>query len=277
MLADGYTGRKGNGGFYRLNREGGGKVKEARNLNTGEYAVANCKAAFPSAKMSKQGLGHLLDHHDEGAAFVNEVLLDTFCYAANLVPEVTEDISNIDGAMRVGYNWKLGPFEMMDKIGAASIVTRLEAAGKPVPEFIALAAQKGGFYTTEEAEVHRLTPSSTRVQVARGSDTLTVADLKRRGKPLQRNASASIWDAGDGVLLIEYHSKMNAMDPLSLEIVLAAADMADFGDWKGILIANDAKNFCAGANLGLALFAANLAAWTEVEEFILGGKRNCGG
>lgn len=272
MLADGYTGRKGKGGFYRLNREGGGKVKEARNLNTGEYAVANRKAAFPSAKMSKQGLGHLLDHHDEGAAFVNEVLLDTFCYAANLVPEVTEDISNIDGAMRVGYNWKLGPFEMMDKIGAASIVTRLEAAGKTVPEFIALAAQKGGFYTTEEAEIHRLTPSSTRVQVARGSDTLTVADLKRRGKPLQRNASASIWDAGDGVLLIEYHSKMNAMDPLSLEIVLAAADMADFGDWKGILIANDAKNFCAGANLGLALFAANLAAWTEVEEFIALGQ-----
>jgi len=115
MLADGYTGRKGKGGFYRLNREGGGKVKEARNLNTGEYAVANRKAAFPSAKMSKQGLGRLLDHHDEGAAFVNEVLLDTFCYAANLVPEVTEDISNIDGAMRVGYNWKLGPFEMKNR------------------------------------------------------------------------------------------------------------------------------------------------------------------
>ena len=156
----------------------------------------------------------------------------------------------------------------MDKIGAASIVKRLEAAGKSVPEFIALAAEKGGFYTTEEAEINRLTPSSTRAKVVRGSDTLTVADLKRRGKPLRRNASASIWDAGDGVLLIEYHSKMNAMDPLSMEIILTAVDMADFGDWKGILIANDGKNFCAGANLGLALFAANLAAWNELEEFI---------
>ncbi len=268
MIADGYTGRKGKGGFYRLNTEGGTRVKEARDLATGEYAKANRKAAFPSAKMAKQGLDRLLDHHDAGAAFVNEVLLDTFCYAANLVPEVTEDISDIDGAMRVGYNWKRGPFEMMDAIGAASIVERLEAAGKSVPEFIATAAENGGFYTTEAGEINRLTPSGERAQVERGPDTLTVADLKRRGKPLQRNASASIWDAGDEVLLIEYHSKMNAMDPLSMEIVLAAVDMAEFGDWRGILIANDSKNFCAGANLGLALFAANLAAWTEVEEFI---------
>ena len=268
MIGAGYTGRKGKGGFYRLNTEGGGRVKEARNLTTGEYAAANRKAAFPSAKMAKQGLARLLDHHDAGAAFVNDVLLDTFCYAASLVPEVSEDISDIDGAMKVGYNWKRGPFEMMDEIGAQSLVQRLEASGRAVPELISLAAENGGFYTIEEGEIQRLTPSGTHAQIARGPATLTVADLKRRGKPLQRNASASIWDAGDGVLLIEYHSKMNAMDPLSMEIILAAVDMAEFGDWRGILIANDAKNFCAGANLGLALFAANLAAWKEVEEFI---------
>jgi len=272
MLADGYTGRKGKGGFYRLNREGGAKIKEARNLVTGEYATANRKAAFASAKMAKQGITRMLDHDDEGSAFVAEVLLDTLSYAAYLVPEVTDDIYAIDGAMKVGYNWKKGPFEMIDSIGAAGVVKRLQALGRSVPEFLQTGADKGSFYSIEDGEIHRLSPSGEMVQVSRPPETLTVADLKRRGKPIQRNASASIWDAGDEVLLVEYHSKMNAMDPLSMEILLTAVDMAEYGDWKGILIANDSNNFCAGANLGLALFGANLAAWKDVEDFIALGQ-----
>jgi len=274
MLTDGYTGRKGKGGFYRLNREGGAKIKEARNLVTGEYATANRKAAFASAKMAKQGITRMLDHDDEGSAFVAEVLLDTLSYAAYLVPEVTDDIYAIDGAMKVGYNWKKGPFEMIDSIGAAEVVKRLQALGRSVPEFLQTGADKGSFYSIEDGEIHRLSPSGQMVQVSRPPETLTVADLKRRGKPIQRNASASIWDAGDEVLLVEYHSKMNAMDPLSMEILLAAVDMAEYGDWKGILIANDSNNFCAGANLGLALFGANLAAWKDVEDFIALGQES---
>jgi len=272
MLADGYTGRKGKGGFYKLNREGGAKIKEARNLITGEYATANRKAAFASAKMAKQGITRMLDHDDEGSVFVAEVLLDTLSYAAYLVPEVTDDIYAIDGAMKVGYNWKKGPFEMIDSIGAAEVVKRLQALGRSVPEFLQIGADKGSFYSIEDGEIHRLSPSGEVVQVSRPPETLTVADLKRRGKPIQRNASASIWDAGDEVLLVEYHSKMNAMDPLSMEILLTAVDMAEYGDWKGILIANDSNNFCAGANLGLALFGANLAAWKDVEDFIALGQ-----
>ena len=272
MLADGYTGRKGKGGFYRLSREGGAKIKEARNLVTGEYATANRKAAFASAKMAKQGITRMLDHDDEGSAFVAEVLLDTLSYAAYLVPEVTDDIYAIDGAMKVGYNWKKGPFEMIDSIGAAEVVKRLQTLGRSVPEFLQTGADKGSFYSIEDGEIHRLSPSGEMVQVSRPPETLTVADLKRRGKPIQRNASASIWDAGGEVLLVEYHSKMNAMDPLSMEILLAAVDMAEYGDWKGILIANDSNNFCAGANLGLALFGANLAAWKDVEDFIALGQ-----
>ena len=272
MLADGYTGRKGKGGFYKLNREGGAKIKEARNLITGEYATANRKAAFASAKMAKQGISRMLDHDDEGSVFVAEVLLDTLSYAAYLVPEVTDDIYAIDGAMKVGYNWKKGPFEMIDSIGAAEVVKRLQTLGRSVPEFLQIGADKGSFYSIEDGEIHRLSPSGEMVQVSRPPETLTVADLKRRGKPIQRNASASIWDAGDEVLLVEYHSKMNAMDPLSMEILLTAVDMAEYGDWKGILIANDSNNFCAGANLGLALFGANLAAWKDVEDFIALGQ-----
>ena len=268
MIQDGYTGRKGKGGFYRLNKDGGKKVKEARNLYTGEYQNANRRAAFPSAKMGKRGISSLMDCNDDGARLVTEVLLDSLSYAAHIVPDVSDDIYSIDGAMKVGYNWKAGPFEMMDSIGVESMVQRLESSGREVPRFLSLAAERGSFYGMEDGEITRLTPSGEMVIVNRPEDTLTVADLKRRGKPLKRNGSASIWDTGDGVLLVEYHTKMNAMDPMNMEMLLNAVDLAESEDYKGIVIGNDATNFCAGANLGLALFAANLAAWKDLEDFI---------
>lgn len=268
MIQDGYTGRKGKGGFYKLNKDGGKKVKEARNLYTGEYQNANRRAAFPSAKMGKRGISSLMDCNDDGARLVTEVLLDSLSYAAHIVPDVSDDIYSIDGAMKVGYNWKAGPFEMMDSIGVESMVQRLESSGREVPRFLSLAAERGSFYGMEDGEITRLTPSGEMVIVNRPEDTLTVADLKRRGKPLKRNGSASIWDTGDGVLLVEYHTKMNAMDPMNMEMLLNAVDLAESEDYKGIVIGNDATNFCAGANLGLALFAANLAAWKDLEDFI---------
>ena len=268
MIEEGYTGRKGKGGFYRLNKVDGKRVKEARSLSTGEYAPANRRAAFPSAKMGKQGLEALLDYPDEGAAFISDVLLDTLSYAAYMVPEASDDIYAIDGAMRVGYNWKRGPCEMMDEIGASSMVERLVSSGRVVPQFLNLAADKGGFYAVKDGEIQRLSPNGKMLKVERPDSTLSVADLKRRGKPLTRNGSASVWDMGDEVLLVEYHTKMNAMDPMNMEMLLNAIDMAESDGWKGVVIGNDASNFCAGANLGLALFAANLAAWKELEDFI---------
>ena len=272
MIADGYTGRKGKGGFYRLNKEGGKRVKEARNLTTGEYAPADRKAAFPSARMGKQGLGPLMDYPDEGATFVSDILLDSLAYAAHLVPDVTDDVHSIDSAMKAGFNWKRGPFEMMDSIGAASMVERLEASGRSVPAFLRTAADNGGFYSIENGEIQRLTPDGSIVAVDRPESTITVADLKRRGKPLKRNGSASIWDMGDEILLVEYHSKMNAMDPMNIEMLVNAVDLAESEGWKGIVIGNDGPNFCAGANLGLVLFAVNLAAWKDVEDFIAAGQ-----
>ncbi len=157
---------------------------------------------------------------------------------------------------------------MMDSIGASSMVERLQASGREVPSFLSLAAEKGSFYGLEDGEITRLSPSGEMVLIDRPEETLNVADLRRRSSPLKRNGSASIWDVGDGVLLVEYHTKMNAMDPMNMEMLLNAVDLAESGDYKGIVIGNDATNFCAGANLGLALFAANLAAWKDLEDFI---------
>ena len=269
MIEEGYTGRKGKGGFYRLNNKDGLRIKEARDLQTGEYATASRRAAFPSAKIGKQGLARLIEKGDEGSRFVKEVLIDTFVYAATLVPEVSDDISSIDGAMQVGYNWKKGPFQMMDEIGLEWLISELESLNKPVPEIILLAAKNGGFHRIINGEPTRLNSKGNHVLVPRPDDTFTVADLKRKqGRAIKSNGSASLWDAGDGVLLVEYHTKLNAMDPKSMEMLMAAVDIAENEGWKGILIGNDGSHFCAGANLGLALFAANLGAWKEVDNFI---------
>lgn len=273
MISEGYTGRKGKGGFFRLNTEGGNRIKEARSLVDGTYDTANRRAAFTSAKIGRQGLKRLMTHPDEGAAFVKEILLDTFAYAASLVPDVSEDIGAIDGAMRVGYNWKKGPFEMMDSIGLEWLVGEMVSAEIEIPSFLALAAERGSFYGLEGGEITRLDFSGELIQILNGAEVTTVADIKRRrGKPIRKNASASIWDANDGVLLVEFHSKMNALDPLIMEILLAAVDISEDDEWRGILIANDSANFCAGANLGLALFAANLGAWSTLEDFIALGQ-----
>ena len=186
MIEEGYTGRKGLGGFYRLNKEGGKRVKEARNLATGGYAPANRKAAFPSAKMGKQGLGPLMDYPDEGAAFVSDILLDSLSYAAHLVPDVTDDIYSIDSAMKAGFNWKAGPFQMMDSVGVASMVERLEASGRSVPDFLRTAVDRGwGDSEARTGRFHghcrkaRIDPDSRRPQ-AQGQ----AAQTQRLCKPL---------------------------------------------------------------------------------------------
>ncbi len=273
MIAEGYTGRKGKGGFYRLNTDDGQRIKEARDLETGEYAPADRRAAFPSAKIGRQGLMRLIEKDDAGSRFVKEVLVDTFAYAASLVPEVSDDIVAIDGAMQVGYNWKKGPFQMMDDLGVDWLIAELESAERDVPATLRSASENGGFHGTLEGDMTRLTTEGTHVLVPQSEDMFTVADLKRQqGRAIKRNGSASLWDAGDGVLLVEYHSKLNAMDPNSMEMLLTAVDIAENEGWKGILLGNDASHFCAGANLGLALFAANLGAWKEVEQFIALGQ-----
>jgi len=272
MISEGYTGRKGKGGFYRLNTENGGRIKEARDLETGEYATADRRAGFPSARIGKQGLGKLLECSDRGAEFVEDVLLETLAYAASIVPEVSDDIYAVDSAMRVGYNWKRGPFEMIDSIGASNVVSRLEERGSEVPPFLRMGGSRGSFYSVEEGEIMRLCPDGSRVAVERPDHTITVADLRRRNTPLRRNGSASIWDMGDEILLVEYHSKMNAVDPMIIEMLAEAVRLAETGNWRGIVIGNDGVNFSAGANLGLVLFAVNLAAWKEVEDFIEAGQ-----
>ncbi len=261
MIAEGYTGRKGKGGFYR------NRGKEAIDLRTGEYRK-KVRAELDSAKA--KNLRKLVEHPDKGGRYAWAVASRVLSYAADLVPEIADDIRDVDTAMKTGYAWKWGPFEQIDMLGTAWFAEKLKSEGRPVPKMVQVAAGRP-FYKEENDKTYRLTPSGDYAEIAVADDAWMLADKKRGRQPIVANRSASLWDVGDGVACLEIHSKMNAIDADIVDIVKKAAKLDKQG-FKALIIGNDADNFSVGANVGLALFAANTAMWPVIEQGISEGQ-----
>ncbi|TXH39118.1 MAG: 3-hydroxyacyl-CoA dehydrogenase/enoyl-CoA hydratase family protein [Rhodospirillaceae bacterium] len=266
MIADGYTGRKGKGGFYRLNTEGGKKVKESINLKTGAYAPSTA-ARLESADAAKGGLRALVTHADAGGQYAWRVLSGMLSYAASLMPAIADDIVAVDQAIRTGFNFKRGPFEMIDELGAAWFADALRKENRPVPDFLETAARAGSFYKVENGRLQHLGLDGSYRPVERADGVLLLRDIKLAGKPILKNGSASLWDIGDGVACLEFHSKMNAIDPDTLTLIKQSLDHVG-KNMKALVLHNEADNFSVGANIGLALFAANIAMWPMIDDLI---------
>lgn len=275
MLKDGYTGRKGKGGFYRLNKDSGKKVKEAKNLQNGDYATAE-KSKLQSVNAAKSGLRDLIEHDDIGGQYAKKVLLKTLSYAASLIPQISDNIEDVDKAMRLGYNWKFGPFQLIDRLsdenysGAKYLSLALKEQNMEVPELL-IKAGNSKFYKTEDTKKFYLSNSGEYQQSIVDEKVWYLADKKIGKKPLLKNPSASLWDIGDGIVCLEFTSKMNSVDPLILEMIMKTIDLVS-KDYKGLIIGNDADNFCVGANIGILLFAANVAAWKDIRNIIKQGQ-----
>jgi 3-hydroxyacyl-CoA dehydrogenase len=272
MIAEGYTGRKGKGGFYRMNKSGGGRVKEAIDLSTGQYRTSE-KATLESVGAAKQGLRALVEHPDKGGTYARRVLTGVLGYAASLVPEIADDITAVDQAMRLGYNWKYGPFELIDQLGADWLADALRAEGKPVPALLERAVGKG-FYLTEGGKRRFLTADGGYADIVRPEGVLLLSDIKLASKPIKRNGSAALWDIGDGVVCLEFTGKMNALDGDVMALIQTAIGMIGDGqdEWKALVVHNEGDNFSVGVNLGLALFAINIAMWPQVEQSVQEGQ-----
>jgi 3-hydroxyacyl-CoA dehydrogenase len=272
MIAEGSTGRKGKGGFYRLAKGADGtRVKEAIDLDSGAYHVA-AKPRIESVEAARKGLKTLVEHPDKGGRYAWAVLRDTLAYAASLVPEIADEITAVDEAMRLGYAWKRGPFEMIDQLGAGWFAEKLAAEGRAVPQLLATATKAGGFYRAEGKTVEFLSVGGAYKPIVRRPGMLLLADVKRGAQPVAGNKAASLWDLGDGVACLEFHTKMNAFDAELLAMVKKAIDTVTKG-FKALVIHNEAENFSVGANLGLALFAANVALWPPIEQLIEQGQK----
>lgn len=263
MIGEGYTGRKGKGGFYRINREAG-KVKEAIDLATGDYR----KAAKPVSIAAKDLRG-LIATPGKVGAFAWAVLGPTLAYAAGLVGEAADDVLAIDTAMKLGYNWKYGPFELIDRIGVAEFAKRLEADGAGVPPIVALGKP---FYRVEGGQRQFLGLDGDYHAIVRPEGVLLLEDIKAASKPLLKNGSAALWDVGDGVVALEFTGKMNALDEQVMALIGQAIPLVA-SKYKALVVYNEGSNFSAGANLGLAIFAINIAAWGEVAKLVAAGQQ----
>lgn len=275
MIKAGYNGRKGKGGFYRLTPD---KVKQALRINADGFDEAHYvkadKPKLASMDAGKKGLRAVVETDDEGGRYAWKVLRDTLVYAANLVPEIADSIAEVDEAMRLGTNWKSGPFQMIDALGAKWFADKLRAEGIAVPKLID-AVGDGTFYSVEGGKVHYFGTDGKYHALQRADGVLLLSDIKLNAKPVIKTSSASVWDIGDGVLCVEFTGKMNALDDQVFEAYSQAIKMINKseGQYKAMVIYNEGSHFSAGANLGLALFAMNIAMWPQIEELVSGGQK----
>ncbi len=270
MIAKGLTGRKGKGGFYRMDRSKGGRTMQAIDLGTGEYRALR-KPELPELRAAGKDLRALLASPGKAGTYAFRVLAQTIAYAATLVPTAAAGIADIDEAMRLGYAWKWGPFELADRLGTAWLAGRLAAAGMTVPTLLADAAGKT-FYRVENGRRQFLALDGSYRDVVRAPGVLLLEDIRLASRPVLENGSAALWDIGDGVACFEFTSKGNALDDKTIELLGAAIERVA-RTFKALVIYNEGTNFSLGANLGLALFAANMAAWGEIDRLIAGGQK----
>ena len=268
MIGEGYTGRKGKGGFYRVDRTRE-KVRESIGLVTGVYEPS-VGAKLPEA--ASKDMRVLVASDDRYGRYAWAVMGDVLAYAAGLVPAISDDIAGIDAAMRLGFNWKQGPFEILDRLGPAAVAARLAKDGKPVPELLRAVGDRT-FYRVENGEAQFFGTDGAYHALKRPEGVLRLEDVKRGAQPLLKNGSAALWDLGDGVACFEITTKMNSFDEGVLKLLDRSVALVT-ERFKAMVLYTDATNFSAGANLGQALFASNIAAWGEVEKSIAAGQRS---
>ena len=184
MIEEGYRGRKEKGGFYRLNEEGGLKIKEVRDLATGLYHAAGRTPELTGLDHTKEDLKALVTHPEAGP-YAWAVLSDTLCYAASLVPAIADGIADVDLAMRKGYNWQHGPFEMIDKLGVDWFIGKLQQEGRAVPHLLETARGKC-LYIIEKGIRLAIGAGGKFTPVVTPDGYLTLEDVKRRTRRLWR-------------------------------------------------------------------------------------------
>ena len=284
MLQKKWLGDKTKGGFYKKTKgEHRDDERMALDWKTLEYRPRQ-KPKFAALDMAKNiedtgarlrmllGLDGGKPAKDKAAEFLWASLSDLWTYSANRVPEISDSIVEIDRAMKLGFNWELGPFELWDAAGVEATVERMKKEGKPVAanvEKLLAAGQKSWYADDPKAASGRKywqlsSGNSQPVEVPAGVWSVTVA--KKSNGVVKKNSGASLVDLGDGVACIEFHSKMNSLGADIIGLITQSLKAGGPGDaFDAFVITNDATNFSVGANLMLLLMSVQEEEWDEVD------------
>jgi 3-hydroxyacyl-CoA dehydrogenase len=277
MLQRNLWGDKTGQGFYKKVKGGGDSESEILTLDLANYEYRPRKRAiFPSLELARnmedlrERVKILLQAGDRSGRFYRQILSDSFHYAATRVPEISDTIVAIDNAMKWGFGWEMGVFELWDAVGVERTVDDWTKEERPVPPLVERLRTAGGksFYTRGDgvATCFDFDSSAYRaLEEKRG--VILLPELKARRHEVKRNAGASLIDLGDGVLCLEFHSKMNTLGADAIQMVHAG--LKALGEnFDAMVIGNQAPNFSVGANLMLVLMAIQDGEWDELHQAV---------
>ena len=240
LIETGYTGRKGKGGFYRMNKVDNKKILEAINLETGEYHSTQ----KINIKSDKVDLKALINRDDKYGEYAWSVISKIINYASSLVPGITDEFNDIDEAMRLGFNWSKGPFEMLEEIGVANFFEKFKNyEGNKFLENLS---------KTKDEKFHGIRQKYTDIE--------TLGKVKKTATNIDGNSSASIYRFND-YNIVEFTTKANALDYDSMDALKKATD-------KPLIIINESMQFSAGVNLSYTMEFANKGDFKSIEKFV---------
>ena len=274
MVENNWLGDKTKQGFYKKEKDDKGKtIINSLRYDSMTYQPRE-KANYSSLEMAKniddvgERLKTVANAKDDAGKFFWETMSAVLIYTANRIPEITDSIVNVDNAMKWGFNWELGPFESWDVIGLEESVKRMEEEGKQIPENIKSMLEAGykSFYKRENGNLFYYDFVKNDYKPVEFDKGLILLNLEKgkENRIIKQNPGASFIDIGDGVALVEFHSKMNTIGEDILTMINFAANEVE-KNYEALVIGNQGKNFSVGANLMLVLMLAQEQDWDEID------------
>ena len=279
MAEKGMLGNKSGGGFFKATNkknEKGKRIILGLDLETLEYRDPvspkfECTGAARKSEDLHEKLRIMHTGEDKGSVFAWKVFANTAIYAGNRIPEIADDIVNIDNACRWGFAWEIGIFETWDALGFDYVCDRMAKDGLELPPIAKTMRESGAdrFYKYENGQDLYFDVASKSYQpVPRNPNEIGLPNLKKNEKVVQHNESATIVDIGDGIICVEFHTKMNSIDQGITEAIGAGVDLLDAGKFEGMVIGNQEPHFCAGANVFLILGEAMQQNWDNIDRAV---------
>lgn len=275
MVDNDQTGNKGDGGFYRKRDDGSQvfdlKKKAYRDLQQPE------DEAIEVAK--NKGLHAALETDSKGGRYAWSVLSEMLRYVASLIPEIAEDIPSVDTALTLGFNWRQGPFAMIDALGNPRIyganwfTEALKEDEKDVPEILKKAAEAKGFYQAKDTKCTYLSRDTTYQAIHVPEDAWQLADKTRGKSPVIENEAAKLWDIGDGIACLQLITPFDVMGNATFDLVEQTTQKVKL-DFQGLMIGDDDRQFSAGLNLKKVLKWCEAEDWQAIESILKRGQQS---
>ncbi|MDD5558899.1 3-hydroxyacyl-CoA dehydrogenase NAD-binding domain-containing protein [Candidatus Methylomirabilis sp.] len=275
LVKRGWLGEKAGQGFYKRIKGTEGSEILVLDYKTMEYRQQR-PVAFPSLDMVQgieepvERLRALAYADDRAGRYVWQLLRETLLYAADRIPEIADDIGSVDQAMKLGFGWELGPFELWDALGIKKASARMAQEGKTLPPLVTALLQSGAesFYRREAGRQYAFDlGTAEQVEISARPGIIHLQTLHEQQQVVTRNSGASLVDLGDGVACLQFHSKNNAIGPDILQMIRTSLQLCA-ERFDALVIGNQGRHFCVGANLMALLFEAQEENWDDIELMI---------